>query len=135
MPGAWPEIWGDEELETLLTSAVQAIAQNSRAGFQRTDASQTGHSPAPRVEVLSLQEMGGARPVFGSDAHMVAKVGANLHLALEAIREAGFDRFAPDWSHKEERSFLQAAADWTWVSARITSQPASHVGAASPVLG
>jgi hypothetical protein len=39
--------------------------------------------------------MGGARPVFGSDAHMVAKVGANLHLALEAIREAGFDRFAP----------------------------------------
>jgi histidinol-phosphatase (PHP family) len=96
MPGAWPEIWGDEELETLLTSAVQAIAQNSRLELNAQMLHKPGHLPAPRVEVLKLyREMGGARPVFGSDAHMVAKVGANLHLALEAIREAGFDRFAP----------------------------------------
>lgn len=95
MPGVWPDIWGDEELESLLVSATRAIAQNSRLELNSNMLHKPGHLPVPRVEVLKLyREMGGPRPVFGSDAHGVSKVGANWHLALEAIREAGFDDFA-----------------------------------------
>lgn len=98
MPGIWPEIFGDEELEPLLISALEAIVQNSRLEVNAAVLHKPGHFPAPRVEVLKLyREMGGLPPVFGSDAHHAPAVGANWHMAREVVRQAGFSDFA-HWS-------------------------------------
>lgn len=95
MPGIWPGISGDDELEPLLISALEAIVRNSRLELNAAVLDKPGHLPAPRVEVLTLyREMGGLPPVFGSDAHHVGVIGGNWHLAREVIRQAGFDDFA-----------------------------------------
>lgn len=96
IPDAWPDVFGDSELEERLCCALDAIVQNgSRLEVNTAVLHKPGHWPAPRVEVLKLyKEMGGLPPTFGSDAHHPSGVARNLSLAKKVIQEAGFSEFA-----------------------------------------
>jgi len=91
----WPPVIGDSELEPCLMSALDAIVRYSRLELNAATLHMPVPLPLPSVEVMKIyKEMGGLTPIYGSDAHTPSKVGKDLGIALDVIKQAGFGEFA-----------------------------------------
>ncbi|MBP8613926.1 MAG: histidinol-phosphatase HisJ family protein [Firmicutes bacterium] len=91
----WPDPIDDKEIQPALIAALDAIVKNCRLELNAATLHRPIPLPLPSVQVLRIyKEMGGLTPTYGSDAHSPSRVGKDLNIASELVREAGFDEFA-----------------------------------------
>lgn len=89
----------------LIRAILRAIVQRAKAIEINTSPLRKGlPAPCPDLTVLRwYRELGGAKLTIGSDAHYAGDVGADIDVALDLARAAGFDRILtferrqPEW--------------------------------------
>lgn len=90
----------------MIRSALRSLVERGKGLELNTSPLRRGQpEPCPSLEILRwYRELGGEILVIGSDAHSPEAVGADIDLAVELARSAGFDRLStfskrqPDWT-------------------------------------
>lgn len=96
---------GPEPYVDLIMTALRSLVERGKGLELNTSPLRRGQpEPCPSLEILRwYRELGGEILVIGSDAHSPEAVGADIDLAVELAKSAGFDRLStfskrqPDW--------------------------------------
>lgn len=81
--------------DALIREILKTVADNGKAIEINTSTIRQGLGVTmPGIEYVKLfKELGGKYVTIGSDAHYAKDVGADLNVALDMLKEAGFDCF------------------------------------------